>query len=219
MNLRLIVLSHGDCDPLLNTLMSYSGMVRPHPSSAYLHLDGPTKIGRVRAAAAAEFLSEWNWTVEESDPAVGFCGSCSSAWAEASEGQHEFAFWLEHDFRFTHAVDLEQMAAILDANPMLTQMALMRQPVNEQEREAGGVVASRPGQFQMRGGWMEQQSYWTTNPSLFRREFAVKHAWPQGKQCEGHFGIHLRSLGYTFGMMGAGEPWTEHVGVRSGFGY
>lgn len=183
-----------------------------------MHLDGLTSLGRVRALDAMEELYHYNWTHEERS-AVGFCRSCQHCWAKAAAGDHEFVFWLEHDFRFVKPVDLDQMAAILDANPQLAQMALMRQPVNEAERSAGGVVLSRPGQFQARGGWMEQQAYFTTNPSLFRRDFAERHPWPQEEQCEGRFGIHLLGLGYTFGMMGAGEPWTDHVGIRSGFGY
>lgn len=223
MKYKLVVLTHGDSEPLLNTLLSLSGQVWPHPTSAYMHLDGPTAEGRVRAYAAMEVLNEWNWTVIEDAHPVGFCRSCHAGWMNAVEGDHEFVLWQEHDLRYAKPVDLDQLASVLDANPQLAQMALMRQPINDAELAAGSVVASRPGQFEPRGGWMEQRSYWTTNVSLFSRRFAANNHWPVPsrvpRNCEGIFGIELREQGYSFGMWGSGEAWTEHVGIRTGWGY
>jgi hypothetical protein len=31
--------------------------------------------------------------------------------------------------------------------------------------------------------------------------------------------MDLRELGFDFAVWGSGEPWVEHVGVRTGFGY
>lgn len=217
MNYKLVVLTHGNAEPLAETLESFASHVTPAPSSAYLHVDAEERVAPVYAALQS--VEECRWTVRWRSRQVGFCEASTDCWQNAAEGDHEFVFWLEHDFLFSKPVDLEQLASVLDANSQLAQMALMRQPVNKTEWDAGGVVASRPGQFEPRGGWMEQRAYWTTNPSLFRRDFAAKHPWPEGGECEGRFGIALRELGYSFGMWGAGEAWVEHVGTRTGFGY
>lgn len=222
MKYRLIVLTHGDSEPLTATLASFVEHVSPLPADAFMHIDGPTPTSV--AYHVARNLSAWEWILSEDQQPVGFCGSCAECWEEAGHGDHDYAFWLEHDFTFVRPVDLRELALTLDANPQLAQMALMRQPVNEQEVEAGGVVASRPGQFSERvgdyGRWLEQRSYWTTNPSLFNANMARgAHRWPEGDRCEGRFGIYLREQGFTFGMWGNGEPWVEHVGARSGFGY
>lgn len=217
MNYRLVVLTHGDCEPLLSTIDSFCENVSPLPTSMYIHVDGPTVDVPVPTTSIRSV------EIALAEPARGFCGSCRAAWAEATRGGHEFVFWLEHDFRFTQPVDLEQLASVLDANPQLAQMALMRQAVNKKEWDAGGLVGSRPGQFEPRGGWLEQRAFLTTNPSLMKREFMVKNPWPDPaempSECEGMFGIHLREQGYSFGMWGAGEVWVVHTGARTGWGY
>lgn len=96
----------------------------------------------------------------------------------AEEAAYEHVFWLEHDFVFTRNVDLRDLAAVLDTNQGstvavpehmpgnpsstgltgykttvggLAQMALMRNAVNNQEKAAGGLFESRPGQYMARG--------------------------------------------------------------------
>jgi hypothetical protein len=123
-------------------------------------------------------------------------------------------------------------------------MALIRDVANADEAKAGGLVASRPGEFEQRylspegfsyprhaepvqglGAipWLEQRSYFTTNPSLMRRAFMAEQPFLDdgGPYCEGRYGIRLRDLGYTFGAWGSGEEWVAHMGVRdaSGTGY
>jgi hypothetical protein len=108
----------------------------------------------------------------------------------------------------------------------------MRNAVNEDEKKAGGLfehrrddymqrVLRRGRQGQMRNvPWLSHLSYFTTNPSLMRTEFMRERAWPEYEvECEGRFGIDLRQAGFYFAAMGEGEPWCEHVGQRTGFGY
>lgn len=156
----------------------------------------------------------------------GFCRSTRNLWRMAAEeSPDEYVFWLEHDFRFTRPVDLHLMANILDHGPY-AQVSLMRQAVNKQERKAGGIVQSRPGEFTDKAGWLEHTSYFTTNPSLMRRDFMQAHTFgddrhrlPQDIRCEGLFGMALIEQGFRFAVMGNGEPWVEHVGWRDATGH
>lgn len=225
MNYRLIVLTHGDSATLAETLRSFEEFVTPSPTSAFMHVDGPSLNAPHTNAYTVTNRTSFPWEAVSRSPARGFCEATRRAWEAAAEGDHEFVFWLEHDFVFRRPVHLPRLASVLDRNPGLAQMALMRQPVNASEIAAGSVVLSRQGQFLQQGGsggesqWMLHRSYWTTNPSLFRRDLAAAHPWPEGGSCEGRFGLTLADAGYSFGMWGSGEAWVEHVGERDGFGY
>jgi hypothetical protein len=149
-------------------------------------------------------------------------------WAEAaSTPDVDFVFWLEHDFEFLRTVDLELFASLLDEEPELAQVALMREPVNQEEIEAGGVVAKHRGRgdvfvekMHRALPWLDHQAYFTTNPSLMTRTFMAENLWPaRMDECEGVMGIELRHKGFHYAFAGEGEPWVRHHGTRSGFGY
>lgn len=220
MRYRLIVVTHGGEETremLGDTLASFAEMVTPSPAERVLIEDGPPKQMRWRGARLA------------SSRPLGFCKTAEMAWMTAATAGVSWNFWLEHDFRFARPVDLEEMAEVLALNPEVAQMSLMRQPVNLLEIERGGVVGIEPDAFvprisstekRNRNVWLEHGRYWTTNPSLFHQSIPAEVPWPEvGSECEGHLTIALRQAGYSFGIWGEGEPWVEHVGERTGFGY
>lgn len=235
-NYKLVVVTHGRNVTLTRSLDSFFEHVYPLPATIYLHGDGEAgqeaawnysvNHGRRRAPGVS-------WVQGGTSEVQGFCSSCRAAWnEEAAIGEHEHVFWLEHDFTFERALDLEPLAEVLAARPQLAQMALMRDAVNALEREAGGLYESRLGQYEPRWGtaratcaigdpdWLEHHSYLTTNPSLMRREWMAEHPWPEHPaECEGRFGIDLVLAGASFGVWGAGEPWVRHIGTRTGTGY
>ena len=220
MRYLLTVLTHGpDFSYLERTLEAFAEHVTPPPTDAVLVVDGPYSPP-VEALPGARRLVL-------GPEQVGFCVATRACWTEGAASDADYVFHLEHDFLITRPVDLHDLAVVLDANPTLAQMALIRDAVNEAEKAAGGLFESRPGQWELRetGGveWLEEREFFTTNPSLMRRDFMAQNPWPDGGEpyCEGRFGVGLRERGYSFGFLGRGEVWVNHVGTRSrtGHGY
>lgn len=160
-------------------------------------------------------------------PRAGFGGAIAHAWEHLVNSTHEsWVFHLEDDFTFNSAVDLAGMATVMDANPHLLQMALRRQPWNEAERRAGGIVEQHPDDFVERHdesrSWLEHRRFFTTNPSLYRSELCSV-GWPSGEQSEGKFGIQLmqnQTAAFAFWGSRASGEWVTHIGhERVGYGY
>lgn len=151
----------------------------------------------------------------------GFHGAIQAGWDHIGPGPG-YVFHLEDDFTFNRWVPLGAMADLLDRHPHLAQVALMRQPWNEEETAAGGIYHLHPDDFDRHDGdqpWMEHSRFFTTNPCLYRRTL-IEHGWPQRPHSEGHFTIHLRDEGYRFAYLGHGEEWVTHIGdERTGTGY
>jgi len=165
--------------------------------------------------------------VLESQKRLGFGGAIERAWQIILDNyDFDYVFHLEDDFIIEKPVDLKDFMAVLEERPYLQQMALLRQAWNEEEKKAGGIVQQNPDQFvpnQCRGySWVEHRRFFTTNPSLYRREL-VKRGWPNVKNSEGNFTLELtKDPTVQFGMWGPKftEPWVNHIGnERIGSGY
>jgi hypothetical protein len=136
-------------------------------------------------------------------------------------------WWHEDDFILTRDVDVSAMAGTLDAERDLVQLALRRQPWNDAERAAGGIVEQHPDQFYEvwdRGRvWLEHRRFFTTNPHLIRAEWLTETQWPEGPESEGRYSLSLFAGGRLrcgfWGARDSGE-WCEHIGhERVGTGY
>ncbi|MEX5637404.1 hypothetical protein [Parafrankia sp. FMc2] len=198
----------------------------------FLHDDSGDEILRARLANRWPRLNQLN---DGDSPRRGFDGAITHAWSWLAQVDDiDFVFHLEDDFLLNRPVDLRAMAEVLTARPYLAQLALRRQPWNDAERAAGGIVEQHPGDYaQMTDGqhtWLEHRRFFTTNPSLYRRELCAA-GWPAGAESEGRFGLGLLRDGLPWGVPGpdirfgfwgsrqSGE-WVEHIGVqRAGVGY
>lgn len=218
MRYGLLLITHGDAPHLDTVLESAFLNLHPLPSVLSAVVDGPDS-----RLPSNEFLGPWH--IAQHGSQQGFCEACKTGWhlarRQTVEDDLDMVFWLENDFRLSRPVPIEDMALVLRRNTQLAQMALMRQPVNDLEKTAGGIVASRPGEFHQRDGWLEHLSFWTTNPSLIPARVFSQFEWPDGPQCEGMFGFDVKGDGLTFGFWGGGEEWVEHLGGRDpkGRGY
>jgi hypothetical protein len=132
----------------------------------------------------------------------------------------DYVFSIEDDFTYSRDVDLVPMMALLDADPNVLQVALLRGPYYPKEQEAGSVLASIDGWREQRDGYIAQRDHFTANPSLFRRDL-IKNRWPSGKSSERIFGDRLlANQRSVFAYWGDGAPWIEHIGaVRAGTAY
>jgi hypothetical protein len=157
----------------------------------------------------------------------GFGGAINSAWAKVGHGQESYVFHLEDDFVFQRPVSLEPMMTILGTHPYLVQLALRRQPWNDEERTAGGIVEQYPADYADKGccddhQWLEHRRFFTTNPSLYRRSLCDL-GWPISNESEGRFSARLaEDTDVRFGFWGARDSgeWVEHIGnERVGIGY
>lgn len=157
----------------------------------------------------------------------GFGGAIRFLWQVLANLPEPFVFHLEDDFLFNRRVDLLGMAAVLSDNPNLVQLALRRQPWNEQEKAAGGIVEMHPGDWIDRSDfhgheWLESRRNFTTNPSLYRTSLCAR-GWPNVEHSEGIFTHQLlEDPDVRFGYWGSrfsGE-WVTHIGhQRVGVGY
>jgi hypothetical protein len=163
----------------------------------------------------------------------GFGGAIRAAWAVLLDGTERFVFHLEDDFTFGRYVNLEAMAHVLDHRPHLAQLALRRQPWNDTERAAGGVVETNPESYldaEDADGypageslaWLEHRLFFTTNPSLYRTDLCQR-GWPLGAQSEGFFSAGLfldPTVRCAYWGRRNDEPWVIHIGKeRNGIGY
>jgi Glycosyl transferase family 2 len=171
----------------------------------------------------------------------GFAGAYANAWRHLATLPHRWVFSTEDDFTFNRDVQLGDMAHVLKSNPHVAQIALRRQPWNEQEHAAGGVVEQHPGDYEDAYLWAEYSDYetsyfdvrphpvllhrrfFTTNPSMFRTELC-RSGWPDVPNSEGIFTHQLLAsdpdLRFAFWGARADPPWVEHIGrQRVGTGY
>ena len=157
----------------------------------------------------------------------GFGGAIRYAWqALAGFDDVDWIFHLEDDFTFNEAVPLARLQTVLDTNAHLAQVALRRQPWNDDEKRAGGIVEQHPDDYIDRSDafgneWLEHPRSFTTNPCLYRRSLC-EHGWPDVVHSEGVFTHQLLAEGYRFAYWGARHepPMVHHIGdQRVGCGY
>lgn len=161
----------------------------------------------------------------------GFGGSIAWMWETCDFALPETVQWLFHledDFTFNRPVDLEAMQDVLKANPHLVQLVLKRQPWNDEERKAGGIIEQHPEDYlqcnDIAGDeWVKHRKFFSTNPSLYRRSL-TKIGWPDVPQSEGIFTHQLlekpEALYFAFWGNRLDEPWVTHIGnQRVGIGY
>lgn len=161
--------------------------------------------------------------VDDSRHELGFAGAIQQGWEQIAT---DWVFHLEADFTFHGNVPVAAMIELLDRHPHLAQVALKRQPWNDAEKAAGGIVELHPDDFTERSDdratWTEHRRFFTTNPSVYSSDLC-QLGWPQRKYSEGVFTHRLlRDPLLRFAFWGAkhARPLVEHIGdIRAGTGY
>lgn len=165
-----------------------------------------------------------HFIVDDRDHELGFAGAIQHGWDNVP-ADADYVFHAELDFLYNAPIPLGQMVGILSWCPYLVQIALKRQPVNDAEIAAGGIVETDPESFkEIAAGdlvWTEHRRCFTTNPCVYPAALC-RQGWPQESESEGKFTHRLLAdSDVRFAFWGAkyAPPLVEHVGVRSGVGY
>lgn len=179
-------------------------------------------------ASAKQMLPKFDHvvTVDDREHELGFSGAIAQGWRQVLDTGADWVMHLEMDFTFSAPVDVAAMIELLETQPHLAQVALKRQPVNQEELAAGGIVELHPDDFRQRfhGGviWTENRRCFTTNPCVYST-LLCRHGWPQVPNSEGVFThVLLEDPDVQFAFWGAkfDAPLVQHIGdTRAGGGY
>lgn len=221
MGVTLIVMTDGRRDCIAQAAASFKNLHGPI-TTRIIHDDSGD-------AAYADWLRETftDFTVYSTGTRSGFAGAYRSAWQLLRDTDNPWIFSTEDDFVFARHVDLARMVDVMSRRP-LAQMALVRQPWNDEEIAAGGIVQQHPADYtdwrHEDAAWLEHRRFFTTNPHLTRLDFVRTHDWPEGANSEGRFGVDLFAAEPKThcGFWGrrTDGPWVQHVGTeRLGTGY
>lgn len=242
----LLIITDGRTEYLAQTLASaadnlplsrFVSFVLVNDSGSSLADDHPLRIFRelLNKAEAADADFEWLYIAPKSGKR-GFAGAIQAGWAAITGADRvksldrgpTHVFHLEDDFTFNEPVDIDGMALVLEDDLHVAQVALQRQPVNDVEAAAGGVIAMWPDEYAEHEDvarklrWCEHDLFFTTNPSLYRATLPATHPWPSGARSEEAYTAQLRAAGYRFAFWGAktDPPKVHHIGEhRTGTGY
>jgi hypothetical protein len=156
---------------------------------------------------------------------LGYCATIKKLWEELLPKDTDYVFMLEDDWAFQRYLNIGAMIETLEAYPYLTQMALMRQPVNSEEVKYPSLWAKIPDawtqKFAIINGretsWVEHDRFWTMNPNISAR-WVTQSGWKNEPYCEGHFGGRLLQADRTrrsayWGLIGE-DPWVLHIGTN-----
>lgn len=144
---------------------------------------------------------------------AGMAHTVRRAWQETSA---PYVFHLEDDFTIDEPVDIRAMAGVLEANPKLAQLCLLRQPWNDEEQAAGGIIQANPGaygQWETDGHpWVVHRRLFSLNPCLLPR-WVVDLGWDDGNE-RGFTDRLLADPDVIFGYWGVPtSQQVTHIGV------
>lgn len=217
--IAVVVFTDGRTNLLRRTLTSFAEQVDGPIVERWIYDDSGNP--RVREAIMRNH-PDYTLIEHPSGERQGFAGAVRTAWDMLRrESIADYIFHLEDDFTFNRPVNLDDFQNILAKRPNLCQVACLRQPWNPIEIEAGGVIDANPEAFIShldRDGrnWLEQDLFFTTNPSLYRRSLIDMFDWPAGPESEGRFTAKVREAGYRFAYWGARDdgPLVHHIGAH-----
>lgn len=207
MTWTLLVTSHGRWDYLEQTLRTAQANI----GSEFFDRKVITLDGCPRPKRLPD-----EWATVHLNPRQGLASAVGAGWAVMRPGS--WVFHLEEDFLVDVDADtLRAMAEVLRRTPRVANMVLVRQPWNEQEKAAGGVLESFVGDLDPHDWWVEHRRLFSLNPCVYRAELC-ESGWSKGN--EAGMTERLVGEGRSFGYWGAvgDAPLCTHIGVEGGMG-
>lgn len=147
---------------------------------------------------------------------MGLAKTVQDAWTSVPS-YIDYIFHLEDDFIFNKTPQFEKMISILELMPHLSQMLLLRQPVNTEEEIFGGYIQQFTNEYDQCSlenfYWIENNRFFSLNPSIIPRKIFEKYSWPTGNEAE--MTAKLNEDGFRHGIWGKKDdaPMVEHIGV------
>lgn len=223
--IALVIFTDGRHACLDRTIASLAANLRGEIGSWLIFNDSPDPHDRLLLDSNLGDM----WEIHHAPERRGFAGTIGHAWRilQTRPEIDHVAHW-EDDFELLEALNLDELARVLDARSHLDQMALLRQAWNSSETAAGGIIEQAPENYtavldaDLDAEWIEHRVCFTTNPCLYRREICSL-GWPTEAHSEGLFTQQLlKRPTHRFAYWGPLEhgPWVQHIGrVRNGTNY
>lgn len=229
MRYLLAVLTCGRPHYLRRTLAEYARFLTPAPAAVYAYDDGDL------TPLAAFHTPGWEGipVLVESGPRVGRCAAYTNLWRATRMERFADIDWLftvEDDILLLRPLNLRWLADVLNAEPHLAQLALVRAPWHLAELETGGFIPLFEDRYRRRetevptregdgragvARWTASLWDWTSSPALLRADLPRRIDWPD-TDCD--FGIGRRITAEDdeamSGYWGWGEPWVAHIGLE-----
>lgn len=221
-NVSLVIITDGRLEYLEQTLMSLSNNVKYPYFEKLIINDCEDEVFKKSVGYLSEF---YGLKPIHHEKKRGFAGSYDTAFKNVSR-ETNFVFFSEDDFTFNEEIEIGRMIFILNYNRNLVQCCLKRQPWNEQEKEAGGIIEQLPELYDERSvadvKWTEHRLFYSTNPNL-TPFWVIEKGWPLLPKSEEEFSKKLFSNPNLRSCFYGGKfesPTVTHIGFnRSGFNY
>lgn len=196
------------------------------------HVKGPIGRKTIQDDSGDPAFGEWlhatypKWDIITTSGRIGFTRAIINIWQyELNQNGvgAPYIFHLEEDFTFNMDIYLNEMIAVLEYDPRLAQVALLREAWAEDEKQAGGIVQQHPESYQELNAnglpYLRHRRYFTTNPCVYRRTL-MERGWPNLRNSEIAFTKRMRARSMYFAYFGNGVPQVTHIGdERVGIGY
>lgn len=134
--------------------------------------------------------------IEHHKERLGFGGTIRDTWYKLNKiaGIYDYIFHLEDDFIFNRPINLDDLILILEKNPNMAQVCLLRQPWNQNEINAGGVWQQFPDCFIEKSVdspngkiyYLSHKQWFSTNPSVYPK-WVASLGWTEGPNSEETF--------------------------------
>lgn len=151
----------------------------------------------------------------------GLAAALRTAWTMALAGGVDYIWHAEDDMVYSTSVDVAELADLLEKHEGVAQISLKRQPVNAEEKAAGGFIELHPWDFHQRDGYVAHQTLFTFNPCLLPRRIAELAMREPGDGLERGITDTLLHRGYTFAILGSLDdaPRVTHIGDQRSAGW